>query len=99
MTITVKVDHSNLEAKIKRQTDALQKLPVESLVQFRALTPKRSGNARSQTNLSSNNKSINALYPYAQKLDDGYSRQRPNGMTKPFAVWFKEQVKKIARIS
>jgi hypothetical protein len=30
-----------------------------------------------------NNKTIYASYPYAQRLDEGWSRQSPDGMTKP----------------
>lgn len=44
-------------------------------------TPVRSGNARRNTRKSSN--SIDANYAYAQRLEQGYSRQAPKGMTEP----------------
>jgi len=56
-------------------------------------TAVRTGNARSRTNLR--NTSINANYPYAQRLDEGWSKQRPNGMTKPTAKWFENYVKSL----
>jgi len=44
-------------------------------------TPYRSGNARRNTKKFGNN--IDANYPYAQRLEEGYSRQAPKGMTEP----------------
>jgi hypothetical protein len=44
-------------------------------------TPVKTGNARRHTSKSSS--TIDAVYPYAQRLDRGYSRQSPDGMTKP----------------
>ena len=44
-------------------------------------TPVRSGNARRNTRKSGN--AIDANYPYAQRLEEGYSRQAPKGMTEP----------------
>lgn len=44
-------------------------------------TPYRSGNARRSTQLRDNN--IQANYPYAGRLDQGYSPKAPDGMTEP----------------
>jgi len=44
-------------------------------------TPVRSGNARRNTRKSGN--AIDANYAYAQRLEEGYSRQAPKGMTEP----------------
>lgn len=44
-------------------------------------TPIRSGNARRKTKKTGN--TIDANYPYAQRLEDGYSKQAPQGMTEP----------------
>jgi hypothetical protein len=44
-------------------------------------TPIRSGNARNKTKLSG--LSIKSDYGYAQKLDDGWSKQAPKGFTEP----------------
>jgi len=45
-------------------------------------TPKRSGNARNKTRKESGLR-IGSRYPYAEKLDEGWSRQAPNGFTDP----------------
>lgn len=96
--IRVSIDTSNLDARIAKQTKALAKLPDESLKDFRSRTPIRSGNARSNTRLSNNRSSIIGDYPYAQRLDDGYSKQAPRGMVGPFLTWFAAQVKKIGKM-
>lgn len=48
---------------------------------FKRKTPLKSGNARSKTILNGN--TIQANYPYARRLDDGYSKKAPDGMTQP----------------
>jgi hypothetical protein len=59
---------------------------------FGANTPIRTGNARRNTHLFQD--TIEADYPYAQRLDEGYSKQRPNGMTKPTLEFLKNYVRK-----
>lgn len=48
---------------------------------FKDKTPIRSGNARNKTKLRGN--TIDANYPYAQRLEEGYSKQAKQGMTEP----------------
>jgi hypothetical protein len=55
-------------------------------------TPVRTGNARHHTLKSTDE--IDALYPYAQRLDQGWSRQSPNGMVKPTMAAVREYIKK-----
>jgi len=93
--ISIKVDNSVLEARLRKQQQALSKLPKDSLAQFKSLTPVRSGNARSKTVLSGNNSKIIGNYNYATRLDQGASRQAPKGMVGPFTEWFKKELKKI----
>lgn len=69
-----------------RLNKVLETLNVEkvSQVAYKAFvknTPIRSGNARRKTKKSGN--TIDANYPYAQRLEEGYSKQAPNGMTEP----------------
>ncbi len=77
-------------ASIQRQ---LRALPRQAHAEFVDLTPVRSGNARRRTSLSTN--TIIANYPYAQRLDQGYSSQAPQGMTRPWEAWMARQLKKI----
>ena len=75
-----------------------QKLPQivkQGLVEYKRLTPVRSGNARRKTTATA--KSIQANYAYAQRLDQGYSKQAPQGMTEPFEVWLEKHVDKIVK--
>jgi hypothetical protein len=58
---------------------------------FKDTTPIRTGNARSHTHLI-NNTEILADYPYAQRLDEGYSPQAPSGMTAPTEEYAKKLI-------
>ena len=94
--ISVKVDNTALNAKLKRQQRELALLPQQGLTEFTRLTPRKTGNARANTDLT-NNKVIVGDYPYAQRLDQGWSRQAPKGMIAPFTVWWNKQIKRIFR--
>lgn len=71
---------------VNRLNKVLETLNVNKVsdVAYKAFvknTPIRSGNARRKTKKSGN--TINADYPYAQRLEEGYSQQAPQGMTEP----------------
>jgi len=68
-------------------------LPKEAYDYFKSVTPIRTGNARRRTRLSGD--TIRADYAYAQPLDDGRSRQAPQGMTEPTEKWLARRVKQI----
>ncbi len=80
-------------ARIRRE---LAQYPQDAEQEFRQLTPIRSGNARRRTQLK-NNSEIVADYPYAQRLDEGWSRQAPRGMTQPFLKWCQRRINQIFR--
>ena len=71
----------------------LEALPVPASKYFQKTTPIRTGNARSKTRLVGN--TINADYPYATKLNEGYSRQARTGMTKPTIARIRELIRRI----
>jgi hypothetical protein len=97
--IRVKLNNSGLNARIAAQTKALAALPVQGLKEFRSLTPRRSGNARSHTDLTANNQSIVGAYPYAKRLDNNSSPQtHGRGIVAPFKICWIAQLKKIARM-
>lgn len=54
------------------------------------------GNARRKTTLKNN--TIDANYPYAKRLDEGYSSQAPDGMTEPTLNSIREYVYKTLGI-
>ena len=65
-------------------------LPKEAYDYFVNSTPIRSGNARRSTRLQGD--TINANYAYAERLDEGYSRQAPKGMTGPTEKFLEKRI-------
>ena len=61
-------------------------------------TPIRSGNARNRTKL--NRATISSKYPYAERLDTGWSKQAPQGFTEPSIKQLDQLIKNyIKRVS
>lgn len=60
---------------------------------FWANTPVKTGNARRRTKLVGSH--IDAKYPYALRLDRGWSKQSPKGMTTPAVRAIRNYIKKI----
>jgi hypothetical protein len=77
-------------ARIERE---LAKVPAQALNFWVKTTPKRSGNARRRTKLVGD--TIQARYPYAQRLDEGLSKQAPEGMSKPTEEFIERRLKSI----
>ena len=71
----------------------LNKLPAEAEKVFVKNTPIRSGNARRSTSLQG--KTIKANYNYAKRLDEGYSKQAPDGMVKPTEDFIQQRFQDI----
>jgi hypothetical protein len=87
----------NFEPKrqvLKNQIKKVEALPAKTAEYFKSITPVDTGRARRSTKLEGD-KTIHADYPYAQRLDEGYSKQAPQGMTKPTEKWLRGQFKKI----
>jgi len=79
-------------------TNVQKKLPTavrDAHKKFVSVTPKASGNARNKTKLSGN--TISANYSYATILNNGYSKQAPQGMLKPTIAFLKQLLKRIIR--
>ena len=81
--MTIQINLSELTKKLDEASKLKSKVMKKALPIFVGYTPIRTGNARSRTHLSNN--TIIARYPYAQRLEEGYSKQAPNGMTAPTA--------------
>lgn len=92
MATTIKINDKITPMLIK-QTQQISKLPTQALNVFKDNTPIRKGNARRNTKLKSNQ--IVANYPYAERLDEGYSKQSPQGMVKPTEEYIAEEFIKI----
>lgn len=78
-------------SKMFDQAEAVAKtLPKEAYDYFVDTTPIRTGNARSKTRLRGN--VIDANYAYAERLDEGYSRQAPKGMSGPTEKFLQKRI-------
>jgi hypothetical protein len=67
-----------------------QTLPKEAYDVFRDNTPIRSGNAFRSTRLRGT--TIDANYNYAERLDEGYSSLKPDGMTGPTEKFLEKRI-------
>lgn len=96
MSINFKIE---IDDKITPDTKAkkkqLARVPNDAYTFFKAHTPIRSGNARSRTILKKD--TIVGAYPYAQRLDNGWSRQAPDGMSRPTEAYIKKRLDAILR--
>lgn len=93
--MSVKLVKDNITpVTLKIQKD-LKDLTKEIFDFWITTTPIRTGNARNKTRLQGNK--IRANYPYAQKLDEGYSKQAPKGMTEPTTKFIEQSLTKIMR--
>lgn len=94
--LTVSVTKNTIDVTLKQIQRDLSGVPLQAYQEMVQLTPKQSGNARSKTNLVSNSV-IRANYPYAKRLDEGYSKQAPRGMTQPLRQWLQRKLQSIMR--
>lgn len=90
----IKFDVRTTLDKLKTVQNRVKQLPIDAYNHFVSITPIDSGNARRSTALV-NGRQIQANYPYAQRLDQGYSKQARNGMVKPTQKFIDEKIKKI----
>ena len=83
----------NMSAVSKMFTEAEKvaaTLPKETYDYFVDSTPIRTGNARRSTRLRGS--TIDANYNYAERLDEGYSRQAPKGMSAPTEKFLEKRI-------
>lgn len=85
----------NLTPSLKRLEASLKTVPEEAYDFWVKKTPKNKGKARSNTTLKGS--TIVADYPYAKRLDEGWSRQAPDGMSAPTFEFIKRLVKRLLR--
>lgn len=81
MTIRITINDFDFQKRVQKLQEFPKELTREAYRFFKKTTPIRTGNARRRT-VQQGNK-IQANYRYAGKLEDGYSKQAPQGMTKP----------------
>jgi len=94
--VEIQISRDTFTDLSRRIRSELANIPKEALPVFVANTPIRTGNARNRTSLQGN--TILANYAYAGRLDQGYSRQSPQGMVKPTVDFIQQRVKKITGV-
>jgi len=93
--MTVRLINNGITSSIRRIQSQLDRLPQEAYDVCVKATPKKTGNARRSTKLQGNE--IQAIYAYAQPLDQGWSKQAPQGMTEPTQKYIARRVQQIIR--
>ena len=78
----VDLNKKKLEAKLRKMSEVKSDVMPKAYAFFKEQTPVNTGNAKRKTRLDSK-LDIVANYPYAKRLDEGYSRQAPQGMSDP----------------
>ena len=84
-----KIDLRQFERQMARLEEVSREIVPEALDKFREETPVRSGRARRNTRRQ--DQKIIADYPYAERLDQGYSRQAPDGMVQPTLEFIEQE--------
>jgi len=94
-----RLDTSDLERLIKKNQKVGERVVERAYDYFVKVTPYRTGNARNSTHILGDNRTILADYPYAKRLDTGWSRQAPKGMTEPTMAkleqWTDQELRKL----
>lgn len=93
--MSIKKSKDNITPSLSRIQKRLATVPQAAHRYFVSVTPKDTGNARRQTVLKGN--TIEANYPYAQRLNKGWSRQAPKGMITPTLRFIRNLVSRIIR--
>ena len=89
-----RIGPSNINRDMQRKLRKLDPLPKEAHKHFVSITPIDKGNARRSTGFIQGN-TIDAKYDYANRLNEGYSRQSPQGMTDPTIDFLRNKIRQI----
>lgn len=87
---------NNISPRLKKLQKEFDKIPKQAHGEFKKITPIKTGNARRKTNYNGTD-TIAADYNYANRLNEGYSKQAKDGMTKPTIDYIRGLVRKILR--
>lgn len=89
-----RISTGNINAAIRRIERELPGIASDAHKEFVKKTPVDSGNARRRTAFRNGN-TIDARYNYANRLNQGWSRQADNGMTDPTVEFIRSRVRSI----
>lgn len=82
-----------LTRRLSRLANTLQRMPRDAHKEFVKETPVDTGNAKRRTDLRGTE--IRGNYPYSVRLNEGYSRQAPKGMTEPVIDFIRDEIRKL----
>tara|TARA_R100000353_G_C6508522_1_gene196027 strand:+ start:2052 stop:2339 length:288 start_codon:yes stop_codon:yes gene_type:complete len=95
--MTTKVNTKEVTKLFAEMEDLPENVMKVSGKYFKRITPIDKGNARRRTSTSGT--TINANYGYAARLDEGWSRQAPEGMSDPTIDFIEKELdKQIKRL-
>ena len=86
--MSFKVDESSFKRVLNSIDRGVDRAWSDTGKYYKRITPRDQGNA--QRNTKKRNNKIIADYAYAARLDAGWSKQAPNGMTEPALDAFEE---------
>ncbi len=84
----IKVDDKEFKGLLKDMLKVANSDWQRAGTHFRKITPIDTGNAKRNT--TTQGKVIRANYGYASKLDEGFSRQAPGGMSDPTINYYED---------
>ena len=91
----MKIDARVFDRRMKKLSELPEELLDQALDLVKENTPVQSGYARRNTKKQGN--SIVSDYPYADRLNEGYSRQAPDGFTEPTIEQLRKEADKFVR--
>tara|TARA_R110002012_G_scaffold316600_1_gene531751 strand:+ start:572 stop:865 length:294 start_codon:yes stop_codon:yes gene_type:complete len=91
--VGIKINKRDLAQLDKDINKAINDSMKTTYIFFRKITPIDEGNARRNTDYDARTLTITGNYPYAKRLDTGWSKQAPKGMTQPSLVFLEKQLK------
>jgi hypothetical protein len=94
--VTIRKTYDGLTPSVNIIQKDLDRIAQKAYDYWVKKTPVDSGNARRQTKLE-NNKTINANYNYAVPLDQGWSKQARDGMSKPTGKYIEQLLRQTIR--
>lgn len=95
----IKVDSSKVQKLLSQNKTLGEKIIERAYDHFVSITPVDTGNAQRNTHLIKSSLTIVADYPYAYRLDTGWSKQAPRGMSNPtlrkLDEWTSDELRKM----
>ena len=79
----ITVNDREVREMFKELEDMPQYVMEKTYPYLKSRTPIQSGNARNKTRLENDKSVIGSRYPYADRLNTGWSKQAPRGFTEP----------------